>query len=105
MRISCDREKLLSAFQTAGSVVPTRSPKPILQNVKLEVTSEAAILMSTDLEIGMRASVQGVQADVPGSAILPVDLAEDDLDRPPIGGVRRKETAPATYRPPGCMPF
>ena len=40
MKITCDREKLLAAFQTAAMVAPTRSPKPILQNVKLEVTEQ-----------------------------------------------------------------
>ena len=29
MKITCDREKLLAAFQTAAMVAPTRSPKPI----------------------------------------------------------------------------
>ena len=37
MKIQCEREKLLHAFQTAASVAPSRSPKPILQNLKLEV--------------------------------------------------------------------
>ena len=37
MKITCDREKLLHAFQTVAAVAPRRSPKPILQNVKLEV--------------------------------------------------------------------
>ena len=38
MKVTCDREKMLPAFQTAAAVAPARSPKPILQNVKLEVT-------------------------------------------------------------------
>ena len=35
MKFACERDKLLSAFQTAATVAPSRSPKPILQNVKL----------------------------------------------------------------------
>ena len=35
MKVTCDRESLLAAFQTAAAVVPSRSPKPILQNIKL----------------------------------------------------------------------
>ncbi len=73
MKITCDREKLLHAFQTAASVAPARSPKTILQNVKLEVTKDAAILMSTDLEMGIRIAVQGVEIESPGSAVLPRD--------------------------------
>ncbi len=72
MKITCEREKLLAAFQTAAMVAPTRSPKPILQNVKLEVTDQGAVLMATDLEFGVRLSVEGVDISKPGSAVLPV---------------------------------
>ena len=57
MKVTCDREKLQAAFQTAAGVVPTRSPKPILQNIKLEVNDSGAILLATDLEIGIRIQV------------------------------------------------
>ena len=72
MKVTCDRQELLTAFQTAASVVPSRSPKPILQNIKLEVSESGAILLATDLEIGIRIQVAGIQVDVPGSAILPL---------------------------------
>ena len=73
MKITCDREKLLLAFQTAASVAPSRSPKPILQNVKLEVTADSAIMMATDLEIGIRVNVAGLEVQAAGSAVLPID--------------------------------
>ncbi|HZZ74000.1 MAG TPA: DNA polymerase III subunit beta [Pirellulales bacterium] len=72
MKISCNREKMLAAFQTAAAVAPARSPKPILQNVKLDVTKEGATLLATDLEIGIRVQVADVAVDSPGSAVLPV---------------------------------
>lgn len=72
MKVTCQRETLLAAFQTAAAVVPTRSPKPILQNIKLEVSDAGAILLATDLEVGIRIQVPGIQAQVPGSAILPL---------------------------------
>lgn len=72
MKISCEREKFLAAFQTAAAVAPSRSPKPILQNVKLEVRGDSATLMATDLEIGVRVDVPGVQAEAAGSAVLPI---------------------------------
>jgi DNA polymerase-3 subunit beta len=72
MKVTCDREKLLHAFQTAASVAPTRSPKPILQNVKLEVRDDGATLMATDLEIGIRIDVPGLEVSVPGSVVLPI---------------------------------
>jgi len=70
MKGSFERDKLLAAFQMAGAVVPSRSTKPILQNVKLEAADSRATLVATDLEIGIRAEVQGVQIEVPGAAML-----------------------------------
>jgi DNA polymerase III subunit beta len=72
MKLICDREKLLHAFQTAASVAPARSPKPILQNVKLEATAENTMLLGTDLELAIRIEAQGVIVDSPGSAVLPI---------------------------------
>jgi DNA polymerase III subunit beta len=71
MKILCDRELLLDAFGMVSGVVPTRSPKPILQQVKLTVTSEGSTLMGTDLEVGIRFQVLGVKVDRSGSVILP----------------------------------
>ena len=73
MKATCQRDKLLHAFQMAASVAPSRSPKPILQNVKLEVTMEGAMLMGTDLEVGIRIAVPGFTVEAGGSVILPRD--------------------------------
>jgi DNA polymerase-3 subunit beta len=73
MKATCQRDKLLHAFQMAASVAPSRSPKPILQNVKLEVTEDKAILMGTDLEVGVRVEVEGISVESPGSVVLPRD--------------------------------
>jgi DNA polymerase-3 subunit beta len=72
MKITCEREKLLHAFQTAAGVAPTRSPKPILQNLKLEVGPDKGILMGTDLEVGIRLDVPGLLVETPGNAVLPI---------------------------------
>jgi DNA polymerase-3 subunit beta len=71
MKITLERDKFQAAFHTAASVAPSRSPKPILQNVKLEVAGEDATLMATDLEIGIRITVPGLLVESPGTAILP----------------------------------
>lgn len=72
MKITCNRESLLSSFQTAATIAPSRSPKPILQNVKIEAKKSGTILMATDMELGIRISAQDVEVDTEGSAILPV---------------------------------
>src|SRR5690349_5141105 len=70
-RFTLTTKTLLSAFGAASSVVPTRSPKPILQNVKLTVGPEGSVLMATDLEIGLRQTLAGVTVDSPTAVILP----------------------------------
>ena len=72
MKIICERDKILAAFQVAASVTPTRSPKPILQSTKLEVTEDTAIFTATNLEIGVRIEFTGVEVEAAGNAILPV---------------------------------
>lgn len=72
MKIICDREKLWAAFQTAALVAPARSPKTILQNVKLEVQDQGGVFIATDLEMGIRIQVDGLEVEAPGSVVLPV---------------------------------
>src|SRR6476659_3834499 len=72
MKIVCDREKLLSAFQTAALFAPGRSPKEILTNVKLDVDKDGATFSATDMEVGVRIKIEGLDVDAPGSAILPL---------------------------------
>ena len=77
MKALCNREGLLAAFGMVGGVVPARSPKPILQNVKLTADAdEGSILMATDLEVGIRHRVLGVKVDQPGSVILPTQKVQ-----------------------------
>ena len=64
MKVACERDKLLAAFQIASAVAPTRSPKPILQNVKFEAHKDSVVLTATDLEVGVRVQVSGVTVDV-----------------------------------------
>lgn len=73
MKISCNREKMLAAFQLAASVVPSRSPKEILLNIKLEATPEKTFLLATDMDSGIRIEVEGVTVQTPGKVLLSKD--------------------------------
>ncbi len=73
MEFSCDREKMLAAFQVAASVAPSRTPKPILQNVKIDATGSQTMLMGTDMDVSVRIAVDGVETRRPGVAVVPVD--------------------------------
>ena len=54
MKLHCHRPSLAGALGIVQGVVPTRTPKEILKNVKLQATKEKAILIGTDLEVGIR---------------------------------------------------
>jgi DNA polymerase-3 subunit beta len=71
MRMVCHREGLLSACQLASVAVATRDVKPILKNLKAIAQDDRCTLMATDLELGIRLEVRGVQVQEPGEAILP----------------------------------
>jgi DNA polymerase-3 subunit beta len=72
VKIRCNREKLLHSFQTAALFAPPRSPKEILQNVKLDVEQDSVTFSATDMEVGVRVNVDGVEPEKMGSAVLPV---------------------------------
>ncbi|MBS0204079.1 MAG: DNA polymerase III subunit beta [Planctomycetes bacterium] len=71
MQLTCQRASLTSAFQTVAGVVPSRTTKDILKNVKLQVAGGKVTLIGTDSEIGMRCDVPDVVAESSGEALLP----------------------------------
>jgi len=73
MKITCQRDELLQTFQLAASVAPTRSPKTILRNVKLDTTQDRPTMLATDLEVAIRAEAPGLEVASPGVVLLPVE--------------------------------
>ena len=73
MKITCQREPLTAAFSLAASVAPARSPKEILQNVKVTAAGDKLTLTATDMEVGIRLDLsEGVEIEMEGTALLPV---------------------------------
>lgn len=72
MKIKINRESFFRVFQIAAAVAPARSPKTILQNVKIEVTKDEGILTATDTEVGVKLTVPDLEVVTPGSAVVPV---------------------------------
>jgi DNA polymerase-3 subunit beta len=87
MKIRCPREPLLAALQGAAAVVPARSPKPVLSNVKLEASRESAVLSATDLEVGIRITLEGVETAAEGAVLLPVGRLVAIVRESPAGTV------------------
>jgi len=73
MKLVVNREEFQKLFQIAAIVAPQRSPKPILQNVKLEALNDNVVLTATDTEIGVRLSLPNVEVKQPGSVVIPVN--------------------------------
>jgi DNA polymerase III subunit beta len=73
MHVVCKREKLWSAFQHVAPVVPMRSPKAILQNLRWEVSGPTGTMSATDQEVGIQLEVDEIDCRVPGIVILPGD--------------------------------
>ncbi len=73
MKLHCHRPSLVTAFQIVSGIVPTRTPKDILRNVKLQVGGGKATLIGTDQEVGIRYDIPGIETDSAGEVLLPKD--------------------------------
>ncbi len=88
MKLHCHRPSLSIAFNIVSGVVPSRTPKDILKNVKLQVGGGKATLIGTDQEVGIRYEIPGVETDSSGEVLLPKDrlmailreLSDDGID-------------------------
>src|SRR5580658_4529514 len=70
MKLSVSKEKLLEGLQTVQNVVSTRTTLPILSNVLLEAEDGQLRLTTTDLDVGVRGSIEAT-IEKPGAATLP----------------------------------
>jgi DNA polymerase-3 subunit beta len=69
--MTCHREGLLTAFQLVSAALPAKEVQPILRNIKAIVEEDRCTLMATDLDLGIRLEVRGLEVEEPGEAILP----------------------------------
>lgn len=78
MKVICDRAALLSAINAVSRAVPSRSPRPQLQCIKLSAVKPAKgggelVVSGTDLEVAIRLSISQVEVNTPGEALIPSD--------------------------------
>ncbi len=71
MKLHCHRPSLVAALQVVSGVVPSRTTKDVLKNIKLQVEDGRATLIGTDQEVGIRYEIPGVETDSVGEALLP----------------------------------
>lgn len=83
MKFSCSRAKLSEALSLIADVLPARAAKAVLQNVQLTGNADGTItLAATDLEIGLRYTLEVENLADAGTALLPgarlIGLVRDD---------------------------
>lgn len=73
MKIKFNRSALQEALGLVTSVVPSRTPKPILQCLKITANEDGVQICGTDLEVGINCQVTQVEVVEPGEVVLPAD--------------------------------
>lgn len=77
MKVRCETKVLADSLALVGSVVPARSPKPVLANVRLVAADGKLELHATDLEVGIRREVPVIEIEEPGEVLLPAAQANN----------------------------
>lgn len=84
MKVICNRGALLEALTVTGNVVQLRTPKPVLQCVKVTAADDRLTIAATDLEVAIRYSNTQVQVEQPGEILLPAakfrDIVRESVD-------------------------
>ncbi|MGA2172159.1 MAG: DNA polymerase III subunit beta [Sedimentisphaerales bacterium] len=71
MKVQFNREGLSQALSLLTSVVPDRTPKPILRCVKIDATKSGVHIYGTDLEVGIGCLLPAVDVKEVGQAVVP----------------------------------
>jgi DNA polymerase III subunit beta len=77
MKVICNRGALLEALTVVGNVVAARTPKPILQCLKLSAADGVLTVAGTDLEVAILYSDSQVQIERDGQTLLRADKLRD----------------------------
>jgi DNA polymerase III subunit beta len=73
MKVIVQTAALQEALNLAGGIVAARTPKPVLQCVKLTASKKMLTIQATDLEVGCRYQVTAVQVQEEGEALVPAE--------------------------------
>lgn len=104
--IRCDLKELLPAVGLLNALIPTKTPKPILENILFEVQEGKLHLFATDLEVGLKISLEKVEAKeglrflVPGAklAALLREIEEETVEFQKEDGFVRLLTSQDEFR-------
>ena len=77
MKIQVRRDALTEAMRLMEMVVPRRSPKPVLQCVKLAADKKTVTLLGTNLETAVLYEVSQVMVEEPGEVLVQSSLLHE----------------------------
>lgn len=70
MKCICDRQALHEALSATANVTLTRTPKPILECVRLTAKDDELTLTAYDQEVGLRYRLRQVEVQEPGETLV-----------------------------------
>lgn len=73
MDFTFTKAPMLQALTAALAVIPTRTPRPVLQCVRIDSDGEKAVVSATDTEIGIRSTVNLTERGRVGACLLPAE--------------------------------
>ena len=73
MKVNFNRVALAEALGVLTSVVPSRTPKPILRCVQITAAESDVRICATDLEVGINYLLSQVQVEQAGQVVVPAD--------------------------------
>ncbi|MHC4459987.1 MAG: DNA polymerase III subunit beta [Planctomycetota bacterium] len=73
MKVNFNRAALAEALGLLTSVVPSRTPKPILRCVHIAAGKQETRICATDLEVGVSHVISEVQIEEAGEVVVPAD--------------------------------
>ncbi|MDI6732387.1 MAG: DNA polymerase III subunit beta [Planctomycetota bacterium] len=105
MKVICNKNLLLKAYQLVSPVVPSKSSMPVLQNIKLTADTQFLWVSATDLEIGMEYPIPAEIKEV-GSVIISNnrlggilrETQDEQINIASSGGVAEIRTKTSKYK-------
>ena len=73
MKVKFNRAALQEALGLVTSIIPSRTPKPILQCLRVTTENGAVRLSATDLEVGITVLINQVEVAEAGDIVIPAD--------------------------------
>jgi DNA polymerase-3 subunit beta len=73
MKVKFNRTALQEALTLVTGVIPSRTPKPILQCLHIATEEDSVRISATDLEVGITCLVRQVEIESHGNIVVPAD--------------------------------